>query len=110
METLTNDATPVPLARLVRRCAVWNETQGTCHTPETYDEERTRYPALVMWDLGWEQCESTARELLAKIVAQYDAAPDGPLGKGFTNGPFLAARAFLSSPNAEPTSPPNPNA
>ena len=43
--------------RLVRRCGVWNETQGTCHTPDTYDEERTRYPAMVMWDLGWEQCE-----------------------------------------------------
>jgi uncharacterized protein YfdQ (DUF2303 family) len=40
-----------------------------------------------------------ARRLLAEIVTQYDAAPDGPLGKGFTNGPFLRARAFLSLHN-----------
>jgi hypothetical protein len=56
----TEPTTPlaaVDQPRLVRRCAVWNETQGTCHTPETYDEERTRYPSLVMWDLGWEQAE-----------------------------------------------------
>lgn len=36
-----------------------------------------------------------ARELLSAIVDQYDAAPDGPLGKGFTNGPFLEAKAFI---------------
>lgn len=48
---------------------------------------------------GWQSNESKARQLLSAIVAQYDAAPDGPLGKGFTNGPFLAARDFLSSPN-----------
>jgi hypothetical protein len=41
--------------------------------------------------------QSQAIDLLAAIVAQYDAAPDGPLGKGFTNGPFLAARDFLAS-------------
>jgi hypothetical protein len=48
-----------------------------------------------------------ARRLIAEIVTQYDAAPDGPLGKGFTNGPFLRARAFLSQPNASVELPPN---
>jgi hypothetical protein len=51
------DAPRRSMQRLVRRCAVWNETQGTCHTPDTYEEERARYPAMVMWDLGWEQSE-----------------------------------------------------
>lgn len=32
---------------------------------------------------------------LQEIVMQYEALPDGPLGKGFTNGPFLAAKALL---------------
>ena len=56
--------------------------------------------------------ESEALRLLAEIVAQYDAAPDGPLGKGFTNEPFLAAREFLSSTNAEnePNKPDDSNA
>lgn len=89
------------MRRLVRRCQVWNETQGTCYTPETYAHDRERVSDMVMWDLGWEQSESEAKRLLAAIVAQYDDAPDGPLGRGFTNGPFLAAREFLSSPNVQ---------
>lgn len=105
MENQTQSAPPVVLSRLVRRCAAYNELHATEFTPETYDEERTRVPRLIAWDEGWEACESSAHELLAEIVAQYDASPDGPLGKGFTNGPFLAARAFLSSTNAHVMAP-----
>lgn len=42
-----------------------------------------------------------AMTLLKGIVAQYDAAPDGPLGAGFTNEPFLAAKDFLANTQAE---------
>ena len=38
-----------------------------------------------------------AMTLLRDIVAQYEAAPDGPLGVGFTNEPFLAAKEFLAN-------------
>lgn len=38
-----------------------------------------------------------AMTLLRSIVAQYEAAPDGPLGAGFTNEPFLAAKDFLAN-------------
>ena len=38
-----------------------------------------------------------AMTLLRSIVAQYEAAPDGPLGAGFTNEPFLAAKDFLEN-------------
>lgn len=38
-----------------------------------------------------------ARSLLQAIVDQYDAIPDGPLGKGFTNGPFLAVKDFIKN-------------
>jgi hypothetical protein len=37
-----------------------------------------------------------AMTLLKGIVTQYDAAPDGPLGAGFTNEPFLAAMDLLA--------------
>ena len=40
---------------------------------------------------------TAACNLLASIVRQYDAMPDGPLGRGLTNGPFLAARDFLAT-------------
>ena len=100
MSKETEKLLPVEPPRLVRRCAAYNAIHATEFTTETYDEERTRVPRLVAWDEGWEACESAAHELLAAIVAQYDASPDGPLGKGFTNGPFLAARAFISSQNA----------
>ena len=50
---------------------------------------------------GWHESESEAKTLLAEIVAQYDAAPDGPLGEGFTNGPFLRARNFLANDKAD---------
>lgn len=36
-----------------------------------------------------------ATKILREIVKEYDAMPDGPLGRGFTNGPFLRAREFL---------------
>ncbi|MFH1236763.1 MAG: hypothetical protein V1685_07615 [Parcubacteria group bacterium] len=36
-----------------------------------------------------------ALALLREIVYQYDSVPDGPLSKGFTNAPFLAARDFV---------------
>ena len=36
-----------------------------------------------------------ARALLKDIVDQYNLASDGPLGKGFTNAPFIAAKKFL---------------
>jgi hypothetical protein len=91
METQTQSDPPIVLSRLVRRCEIYNEINGTEYTPETYDAERTRVPRMIEWDQGWEACESTAHRLLAEIVRQYDVAPDGPLGKGFTNGPFLAA-------------------
>lgn len=42
-------------------------------------------------------------EALRAIVSQYDAAPDGPLGKGFTNGPFLAARAAIAKAEGKPS-------
>ena len=38
-------------------------------------------------------------ELLAaavEVIVQYDASPDGPLGKGFTNGPFLKLREAVA--------------
>ena len=34
-------------------------------------------------------------EIIEEIVRQYDAMPDGILGKGFTNEPFLRAKEFL---------------
>lgn len=37
-----------------------------------------------------------AHALLKEIVDQYNASPDGPLGKGFTCGPFLRAREYLA--------------
>lgn len=37
-----------------------------------------------------------AIEIIKDIVTQYDEKPDGELGKGFTNGPFLRARAFIN--------------
>jgi hypothetical protein len=33
--------------------------------------------------------------IIKEIVKQYDSAPDGVLGMGFTNKPFLCAREFL---------------
>ena len=98
---------PVVQRRFVRRCAVYNAIHATEFTPEAYDEERTRVPRLIAWDEGWEACESAAHALLAEIVAQYDAAPDGPLGKSFTNGPFLSAREFLAAPNVPDDAPAN---
>ena len=42
-----------------------------------------------------------AMALLTDIVRQYEAAPDGTLGCGFTNGPFLAAKDFLANDGDE---------
>lgn len=89
------------------RHVAYNNFHGTDYTPDTYDEDRKCVPLVIAWDEGWEQSEIArnyeeryfaARDILSRIVTQYDAAPDGPLGKGFTNEPFLAARTFLSSP------------
>lgn len=41
--------------------------------------------------------EQNAVKILRDIVKQYDAMPDGPLGRGLTNGPFLRAREFLKN-------------
>lgn len=41
---------------------------------------------------------------LRAIVAQYDASPDGPLGKGFTNEPFLRARDLVQEKCTEAVS------
>jgi hypothetical protein len=38
-----------------------------------------------------------AMNILREIVAQYDAMPDGSLGAGLTNSPFLAAKDFLAN-------------
>lgn len=92
------------------RHVAYNNCHGTDYTQETYDEDRKRVPLMIAWDQGWEQSEIArkyeeryfeARDILSRIVTQYDAAPDGQLGKGFTNEPFLAARTFLSSSNAK---------
>ena len=39
---------------------------------------------------------------LTELVRAYDAMPDGELGRGLTNGPFLRARGLVA-PNVEVT-------
>jgi len=49
---------------------------------------------------------AAAPDLLAaleRIVAKYEAAPDGPLGCGFVNGDFFAARAAITKARGEVT-------
>lgn len=44
---------------------------------------------------GWNAKESDAIEILKELVNAYESMPDGQLGRGLTNGPFLKAKSLL---------------
>ena len=76
----------------------WNRITGADYTEEDFKWDlHNGDKSAVFFQRGWNASESEAKNRLAEIVAQYDSAPDGDLGKGFTNGTFLKARAYLES-------------
>jgi hypothetical protein len=44
---------------ITRRCAAYNQQNGTDYSPEAYEEARTRVPAIVAFDEGYSACESS---------------------------------------------------
>ena len=82
------------LLRIVQR---FNDVTGCEYSDDDFLWDLSRNEKQVsFFKAGWDESESEAKQLLSEIVAQYDDAPDGPLGKGFTNKPFLDAKEYLA--------------
>ena len=89
-ELTSNMTTNIKDQQLLRILQRFKDVTGC----EYYDDDFLR--DLSLFKAGWDESESEAKQLLSEIVAQYDDAPDGPLGKGFTNKPFLDAKKHLA--------------
>jgi hypothetical protein len=90
---MTTNSNDPQLLRIVQR---FNDVTGCEYSDDGFLWDLHRLePTVSAFKAGWDESESEGKRLLTVIIDQYDSKPDGPLGRGFTNGPFLAAKEYL---------------
>lgn len=91
---MTTNSNDPQLLRIVQR---FNDISGCSYSEDDFQWDLSHGEKQISYfKAGWDESESEAKRLLSDIIDQYESAPDGPLGRGFTNGPFLAAREYLN--------------